>query len=69
MIVRPKTGTVLMFMCPGGVGCSIGAYHQQRWDAEPDGDNFRVTNKNVTVIISKADFEETFKEVPDVGKT
>lgn len=56
MIVRPKTGAVLMFMCPGGVGCSIGVYHQQRWDAESDGDKFRVTNKNVTVIISKADF-------------
>lgn len=63
MIVRPKTGAVLMFMCPGNVGCSVGVYHQQRWDAEPDGDKFRVTNKNVTVIISKADFEETFKEV------
>lgn len=63
MIVRPKTGAVLMFMCHGGVGCSIGVYHQQRWDAESDGDKFRVTNKNVTVIISKADFEETLKEV------
>lgn len=52
-----------MFMCPGGVGCRIGVYHQQRWDAESDGDKFRVTNKNVTVIISKADFEDTFNEV------
>ena len=65
MIVRPKTGAVLMFMCPGNDGCSVGVYHQQRWDAEPDGDKFRVTNKNVTVIISKADFEETFKVVEE----
>lgn len=65
MIVRPKTGSVLMFMCPDGVGCSIGVYHQQKWEAKTDGNMIRLTYKTITMKISKADFEETFKVVEE----
>lgn len=68
MIVRPK-GSVLMFMCPDGACCSMGVYPQQKWKAEADGNMVLLNYKNITIKISKADFEETFKEVPDVGKT
>ena len=66
MIVRPKGG-VLIFMCPDGVCCSIGVYPQQKWKAEADGNMFLPNYKNTTIKISKADFEDTFKLVPDVG--
>lgn len=65
MIARPKTGAVLMFMCPGGIGCSIGVHHQQRWEVKPDGNMVRITYKTITAKISKADFEETFKVVEE----
>lgn len=63
MIARPKTSTVLMFMCLDGCNCSIGAYPQQRWEAEPDGNMIRLTYKSITAKISRADFEETFKAI------
>ena len=62
MIVRPKCG-VLMFMCPDGVCCSMGVYPQQNWKAEADGNMVLLNYKNITMKISKVDFEETFKEV------
>lgn len=65
MIARPKTGAVLMFMCPDGCGCSIGLYHQQRWEVKPDGNMFRLTYNTITAKISKADFEEAFKVVEE----
>lgn len=64
MIVRPK-GSVLMFMCPGDVGCSIGVYPQQKWEAKPDGNKVRLTYKNITIKINKPDFEEAFKVVEE----
>ncbi len=64
MIVRPKGG-VLMFMCPGGAVCSIGVYHQQKWEAKANGNMVRLTYKTITIKISKADFEETFKVVKE----
>ena len=67
MIVRPK-GSVLMFMCPDGACCSMGVYPQQKWKAENVGNMVLLNYKNVTIKISKADFQETFKGVPDVGK-
>ena len=54
-----------MFMCPGDVGCSIGVYHQQRWEVKPDGNMVRITYKTITAKISKDDFEETFKIVEE----
>lgn len=65
MIVRPKGG-VLMFMCHDGACCSIGLYPQQKWKAEADGNMVLLNYKNITMKISKADFEDTFKLVPDV---
>lgn len=65
MIARPKTGAVLMFMCPDGYGCSIGVSHQQRWEVKPDGNMVRLTYKTITAKISKVDFEETFKVVEE----
>lgn len=65
MIVRPKTGAVLMFMCPGDVVCSICVYHQQRWDAEPDGNMVLLKRKNIIVKISNDEFNETFKVVEE----
>lgn len=65
MIVRPKTGSVLMFVCPGGFVCSIGVCHQQKWKAETDGDMFLLNYKTITMKISKVDFEETFKVVEE----
>lgn len=62
MIVRPK-GSVLMFMCPDGAGCSIGVYPQQKWTAEPDGNMVLLNYKNITIKISLTDFENTFKVV------
>lgn len=62
MIVRPK-GSVLMFMCPDGTSCSIGVYPQQKWKAEPYGNMVILDYKNITMKISKPDFEETFKVV------
>ena len=56
MIVRPKGG-VLMFMCPDGVCCSIGVYPQQKWKAEADGNMVLLNYKNITIKISKVDFE------------
>ena len=64
MIVRPKGG-VLMFMCPDGAYCSIGVYPQQKWEAKTDGNMVRLTYKTITMKISKADFEETFKVVEE----
>ena len=66
MIVRPKGG-VLMFMCHDGACCSMGLYPQQKWKAEADGNMFLLNYKNMTIKISKADFEDTFKLVQDVG--
>ena len=65
MIVRPKGG-VLIFMCNDGACCSMGLYPQQKWKAEADGNMFLLNYKNITIKISKADFEDTFKLVPDV---
>lgn len=62
MIARPKGG-VLMFMCPDGACCSLGVYPQQKWEAKPDGNNVRLTYKNITIKINKPDFEKTFKVV------
>lgn len=64
MIVRPK-GSVLMFMCPDWAFCSIGVYPQQKWKAEADGNMFVLNYKSITMKISKADFEETFKVVEE----
>ena len=66
MIVRPKGG-VLIFMCHGGACCSMGLDPQQKWKGEADGDMFLLNYKNITIKISKADFEDTFKLVQDVG--
>ena len=66
MIVRSKGG-VLIFMCHDGSCCSIGLYPQQKWKAEADGNMVLLNYKNITIKISKADFEDTFKLVPDVG--
>lgn len=54
-----------MFMCPGGAVCSIGVYHQQKWEAKANGNMVRLTYKTITIKISKADFEETFKVVKE----
>ena len=54
-----------MFMCPDGARCSIGVYPQQKWKAEADGNMVRLTYKTITMKISKADFEETFKVVEE----
>ncbi len=52
-----------MFMCPDGTSCSIGVYPQQKWKAEPYGNMVILDYKNITMKISKPDFEETFKVV------
>ena len=64
MIVRPKC-SVLMFMCPDGAHCSIGVYPQQKWKAENDGNMVLLNYKNITIKISVADFDETFKAVEE----
>lgn len=65
MVVRPKTGSVSMFMCPSGIRCSIGVYPQQKWKAEADGNMVLLNYKNITMKISKAYFEETFRVVEE----
>lgn len=65
MTVRPKTSSVLIFMCPDGAGCSMGVHPQQKWEAKPDGDKVRLTYKYITIKINKPDFDETFKVVEE----
>lgn len=65
MTVRPKTGGVLMFMCPDGSVCTIGLYPQHKWEAKTQLNMVILTHKNTTIKISKAVFEETFKVVEE----
>lgn len=65
MVVRPRTGGVLMFMCPDGSACSMGVYPQQKWEAKAQLNMVILTYKNTTIKISEADFEATFKKVEE----
>lgn len=49
--------------CLGEAECHIYCVPRQKWDAEFNSENVRLSRKNVTLVIPKDDFEKHWKEV------
>ena len=65
MIARPRTYVTYRFGFDSGAMSYIQCHTQRRWEVEKstDGKKVKLSNKNVTIVIPREDFEEHWKEV------